>query len=54
METAEIQVGHRSVKTINVQCGALDAWLGGLAVDEIDFIKIDVEGSRTSCTKGRD
>jgi len=52
METAEIQVGHRPVKTINVQCGTLDAWLDGLAVDEIDFIKIDVEGHELQVLRG--
>jgi FkbM family methyltransferase len=44
MEIAKIQPGHRPVKTITVQCETLDAWVNGLAVNEIDFIKIDVEG----------
>jgi hypothetical protein len=43
MEVAKSQVG-RFIKTITVSCTTLDAWVNGLDVDEIDLIKIDVEG----------
>jgi hypothetical protein len=32
------------MKRITLQCETLDAWVSWLGVNEIDFIKIDVEG----------
>lgn len=52
METAEIQVGHRPLKTVTVECATLDAWLKESAIDEIDFIKIDVEGHELKVLNG--
>jgi len=40
------------MKTITVQCETLDAWVNGLAVKEIDFIKIDVEGHELQVLSG--
>ena len=44
MNTQELQVGHHPTETITVKCNTLDEWLKDTGIDEIDFIKIDVEG----------
>jgi FkbM family methyltransferase len=54
MEIAKVQPGHRPLKTVSVQCATLDEWLDGLglAINEIDFIKIDVEGHELHVLNG--
>jgi FkbM family methyltransferase len=52
MEAAEIQVGRNPLNTVEVKCATLDAWLKESAIDEIDFIKIDVEGYELKVLNG--
>ena len=52
METAEIQVGHRPQDTVEVKCATLDAWSKESGIEEIDFIKIDVEGHELQVLNG--
>jgi FkbM family methyltransferase len=52
MEMTKVQPGHRPLKTVSVQCATLDEWLDGLAINEIDFIKIDVEGHELHVLNG--
>jgi FkbM family methyltransferase len=52
MNTTQRQVGHIPTKTITVQCHTLDQWLKDMAIDKIDFVKIDVEGHELQVLSG--
>ena len=52
MEMEKVQLGHIPLKTVSVECLTLDAWLEGRGINEIDFIKLDVEGHELQVLNG--